>query len=66
MEVSTTLLMCEHGREKVGGTETQQSSSDEPCVNLRIISEEGDNVIILKMLESNTIGDVRKYLDKQR
>jgi len=48
----------------VGDTELQ-CSTDVPCVNLRIISENGDNIIILKMLDSNTIGDVRKLLDKE-
>ena len=47
-------------------SENERSPSARNLTTLRIKSEKGDHTYILKMKFTDTIGDVRDYIDKQR
>ncbi|XP_077869146.1 uncharacterized protein LOC102809465 [Saccoglossus kowalevskii] len=68
-QVETTVIETQALKEmkdRVDIAPSQRPKSSKDVATLRIKGESGDKVFVLKMKFNDTIGDVRKYVDKHR
>jgi len=60
------FIYCDCLRYRLEGEESIRPATPRDISTLRVKSEDGNHTYILKMKFTNTIGDLRQYIQKQR